>query len=379
MNSFILMAAKKKILRNKRLLNCLILVALVCAPIVAAISFSDSMMDGIANKYVYLSGGHILVNDDFDVAVELENYIKESQKVCYSGILLCSENCNLPLQIKGVNKSYFNEERLSYIDIEGEKDSILDGIVISKSVADNLSLKIGDKVAAIIISENNGKTHPVMTVVSGLYSTGYKELDNSCCFASLEMVSSESGSDICTELIVKNSYSNNLRSVQKLINAESTTWISRNSAMYANFVNSKQLIVIVMLVIVLMSAFYCSSVAQQFIQDDAEELSLYRMLGADSKSLTKICFISVFAVTLSGIIIGFFLGCTVTYLFVPVLKFLNSLSLEVFSYYLLDFRIIIPFKSVISVLGLMVCVSALAILLSLRKAKRITPLQFFNQ
>ena len=74
MNAFVLQWSRKRIKKRGRLTSCLILIALVMAPLVCALIFSDSMMEGITSKYIYLSDGHLQLNysnreelSDFDI------------------------------------------------------------------------------------------------------------------------------------------------------------------------------------------------------------------------------------------------------------------------------------------------------------------------
>ncbi len=59
MNPFVGLWSRKRIAKRGRLTSCMILIALVMAPLVCALIFSDSMMEGITSKYIYLSDGHI--------------------------------------------------------------------------------------------------------------------------------------------------------------------------------------------------------------------------------------------------------------------------------------------------------------------------------
>ena len=62
MNPFVTLWSRKRVLKKGRLTSCMILIALVMAPLVCALIFSDSMMEGITSKYIYLSDGHLQVS-----------------------------------------------------------------------------------------------------------------------------------------------------------------------------------------------------------------------------------------------------------------------------------------------------------------------------
>ncbi|MCF0237215.1 MAG: FtsX-like permease family protein, partial [Sphaerochaetaceae bacterium] len=157
-----------------------------------------------------------------------------------------------------------------------------------------------------------------------------------------------------------------------------STWNEHNEAVYENFVTSKQMIFIVLMIIVFVAAFYTASVAQQMIQDDMKEIAILKLIGTNDTMVKESAFISIFFVTISGIILGLGLGVFLGYNIGSILKKLSNIGLPSLSFYLLDFTITIPFISILIIIASLLLISAFAIGISLRKTTRITPQDLFT-
>lgn len=377
MNDFIKLATFRKVFKSKRLINCFILITLVTIPLVCALSLSESMMNGIENKFIYLTGGHILT-EGFCNTSKIDDKVEEVQNVCISNCLLYANENYLPLQIKGVQKDYFSEKRSDFCGLDNEISLEGNSILISRETARQCNLKEGDKVAVILISNDNKSSRASVFSVKGFFNSGYREIDSSNAYCSFDYLFPLTDNCSYTEIVVSPKFEDRLYELENSLDNYCLDWMDRNSSVYANFVNSRQLIMIILLVVGAMAAFFTASVAQQFVQDNIEELSLYKLLGSSNSLITKLGFTCVFSTTFAAVCFGLGLGCIITYCFEPLLSHLNSLSLDSLSYYLLDFSIFIPIGRVIVLLVIMLIISAFSIVFSLRKTRRITPLQLFN-
>src|SRR5574344_457965 len=112
----------KLLAKSRRTIGNVVLIMLVMIPLVISLVFVDSMIDGITTKYIRLAGGHIQFKADSDAVVD-----NPALSRTVSGFAeLYTQKSNASALIKGVDASYFNDERLSQIQLTSS-DWKLDG------------------------------------------------------------------------------------------------------------------------------------------------------------------------------------------------------------------------------------------------------------
>lgn len=398
MNQFVSLWSKKRILKKGRLTSCLILIALVMAPLVTALIFSDSMMEGITSKYIYLSDGHVQINapyknselSDFD-ASDYPGMIYSVDEVTSGYALMYSATDTSSVMIKGVEKDYFNEKRMDQITIvfpsqTEETTSAIRGIGLSRATAKKLQVNIGDRVALMIVPDDPDKVlRPVLMRIDYIFYSGYDQLDELLAFIDIDYAKTLYSASTSTnlEVLVTPEYMEQLESVVTLIeenepNLDVTTWNQHNVSVYENFVTSKQMIFIILLLVVVVAAFYTASVAQQMIQDDITDIAIVKLIGSSDSLVKKSAFISVYTVTVVGMLIGILLGILIGLNLGPILTWLSNMGIQSLSFYLLDFDITIPWLSILVISACLLLISYLSIQISLMKTRRITPIRLFT-
>ena len=316
MNPFVLQWSRKRIFKRCRLTSCLILIALVMAPLVCALIFSDSMMQGITSKYIYLSDGHLQLNysgqaelEDFDIS-KYQNMLYSADEVITGYALMYSATSTSSVMVKGTAADYFNEKRMDQITVAvasqiDESTSNLRGITISRATARKLNVNIGDRVALMIVPDNPDKVlRPILCRIDSIFFTGYDQLDSLLCFMDIEdareLYSEKSSASI--ELLVNGPYMDKLDEVSSSLPAgyDVSLWNEHNVSVYENFITSRQMIFIILLLVVAVAAFYTASVAQQMVQDDITDIAISKLVGCSDALVKKSAFLSVYAVTVIG-------------------------------------------------------------------------------
>ena len=395
MNSFVLQWSRKRIFKRGRLTSCLILIALVMAPLVCALIFSDSMMEGITSKYIYLSDGHIQLNyngrnelAEFD-ASQYPDMIYSADEVVTGYALMYSATGTGNVMVKGIGEDYFNENRLDQITFIAEygsksvESSNLRGISISRSTARKLNVEIGDNVALMIVPDNPDKVlRPILCRIDNIFYSGYDQLDSLLCFMNREDARSlySERSSASVEVLVNGSYMEKLDEVILALGSryEISLWNEYNVSVYENFVTSRQMIFIILLLVVVVAAFYTASVAQQMVQDDITDIAISKLIGCSDSLVKKSAFLSVYAVTVIGMLIGILLGLLIGCNLGPILTALSRMGLQSLSFYLLDFDITVPWIPILIISACLLVISYVAIRLSLAKTRRISPIQLFT-
>lgn len=392
MNAFVWLWSGKHIFKKGRLLGCLLLIALVMAPLVCALIFSESMIAGITNKYIFLSDGHIQVRSHCSDELSFDNSMVRCADSVVSGYaLVYSASATSSLQIKGVSGSYFNEGRLSQVSFEtGELgQSNLKGIAISRATATSLNVSIGDRVALMIVPDDASKTpRPVLVRVESIFHSGYDQLDEMISFVDIEYAKTlfTSSSSLCVEILVDSQYMERLAYVvDELLSAnesvsynEVSTWDEHNESVYQNFITSKQMIMIILLIVIVVAAFYTASVAQQMVQDDMKSIAISKLIGMPDSMVRLSAFVSVSAVTVAGIVLGIVLGVCIGYGLGPLLSSLSNKGFQSLSFYLLDFSIDVPWSSILLISICLLVLSMASVWIALGKTRRITPIRLFT-
>ncbi len=398
MNQFVSLWSRKRILKKGRLTSCLILIALVMAPLVTALIFSDSMMEGITSKYIYLSDGHIQINapyvnsnlSDFD-SNDYPEMIYSVDQVTSGYALMYSATDTSSIMLKGVDKDYFNDKRMDQITIgvpetTEQSSSSVHGIGISRATAKKLQVDIGDRVALMIVPDDPDKVlRPVLMRIDYIFYSGYDQLDEMLAFIDADYAKTlySSASSTNLEVLVTAEYMEHLDYVVDLIeekepNLDVSTWNQHNISVYENFVTSKQMIFIILLLVVVVAAFYTASVAQQMIQDDITDIAIVKLIGSSDSLVKKSAFISVYTVTVIGMVLGIALGILIGLNLGPILTWLSNMGIQSLSFYLLDFDITIPWLSILVISACLLLISYLSIQISLVKTRRITPIRLFT-
>lgn len=391
-NPFVKFWSAKRIFKKGRLLGCLVLIAFVMAPLVCALIFSESMIAGITNKYIYLSDGHLQIQGvAYDGLVTDDAMVLHADSVVSGYALVYSSSSTSSLLVKGVSSDYFNESRLSQVSFETTdlEPSNLKGIALSCATASKLGVSIGDRVALMIVPDDASRSpRPVLVRVEAIFHSGYDQLDSMLSFVDKEYARTlfTSSSSASVEVLVDDIYIERLDDViadlvlknEGLSLREISTWNEHNVSVYNNFVTSKQMILIILLIVIVVAAFYTSSVAQQMIQDDMKPISIAKLIGMADSQVRISAFISVSSVTVAGIVLGIGLGIGIGYGLGPVLSALSNKGLQSLSFYLLDFVVDIPWKSVLLISVCLMVLSAASVWIALGKTRRITPMRLFT-
>ena len=396
MNPFVRLWSRKRILKRGRLTSCMILIALVMAPLVCALIFSDSMMQGITSKYIYLSDGHIQANsaaggpDLSELKAEDHPDMLYSVDEVTSGYaLMYSATSTTNIMVKGVDSDYFNERRMEQITVgvpsqlTGTSSSAVHGIGLSRATMEKLQVNIGDRVALMIVPDDPDKVlRPVLCRIDWMFYSGYDQLDELLCFTDLDYAKTLYGaeSSTCLEILVNGEWMEKLDDVIAAVGSgyDTSKWNEHNISVYENFITSRQMILIILLLVVAVAAFYTASVAQQMVQDDIQDIAISKLVGASDALVRRSAFISVYAVTVTGMFMGILLGLLIGCNLGPILTWLSSLGMKSLSFYLLDFDITVPWLSVLLISGCLLVISFLAINVSLRRTRRITPMRLFT-
>jgi lipoprotein-releasing system permease protein len=224
--------------------------------------------------------------------------------------------------VRSVESSFFEDPKsaafLKIIDGEQRPQTDRD-IVLGETLASNIGVKAGDTVRLMTVSAaENGNPSPrsASFTVKGILSCGYNELDALWCIVNLEggarVLSHDSGD---TSLIVKidDPYKNADNYLWKLImELESGysvfTWKDLLRSQYSSYESTRQLLLFIMALIVVVAAVNVSSATSMLAIERQRDIAILKVSGANINGVTGIFLWGGFLTGLFGSVIGITLG-----------------------------------------------------------------------
>jgi len=239
----------------------------------------------------------------------------------------------------------------------------------------------------VVPDSSSSVVRPVLANVTALYDSGYHELDSSLLFMNRDdaMRYFPKDRNAYTELLVSRDHVDDLGAIVATLesamdkNFPYATWDEFNGTVYQNFITSRQVILLVFMMILLVAGVYVSSIAQEMIQDSMQSIALFKTLGATNSNLSWAYFCSVMVVTSIGLVAGVSLGLLIGSQIGVLLHWLGNSGLAGLQYYLLDFRIVISWRDILAISFSMLVISSVTVRLSLGRIRRISPLEMLQQ
>lgn len=380
---------------RRRILGKGMLLTLVMILLVVAQLFVSSMIKGIIDKYALLSNGHVqlftssLPGDDLLEALEEDDGVAEIHRVVQGNALAYSSTGTQMIRLKGVSSDYFTSGRLSQLHVrsDGIQKGSRQGMLVSSATAEALQVSSGDTLALMVVPDTAATVvRPILVTVAGIFDSGYRELDQQLCFIDREYALNLFGtaSSQYVEILVDQLHADDLAEVKgrlgKLVAQPHIfrTWYEAQPTLYANLQVSQQMILGVFIVVAMLAGFFVASIAQEFMQDDKPSIVTMKLLGATDGIIRKIYFAVVLSLTGASLCIGLSLGLLLGVNMGPLISLLAARRLPVLSWYLLDFTVIIPWKELLIIVAALILVSMCSVQFSLRRIKKISPMELLR-
>lgn len=361
MNEALRLYVERKIGKGQKISWCLksylscLLVLLVSAALAFTLVFVSSMTKAIDSTLQSLGSGSIAVYDTLP-DVEIEGSVKKTER---AGGLLYSKDKSQIVYIKGTEEDYFTPDISSFIKLESvENDTGLKGIRISRIMASRLGAHLGDKLTVILYDTALGRVRPVLVFLEGTYSSGYNEFDSNLAYTSIDVTDGQIVYEIRCEDVDK--------TLSKLLleGADAVSYKSLYRSIYNNLATSKDLLLVITILVAFLAGFFSISVSYEYIERDRRDIGGLLMLGFEKRSIiASYRYITLISVGISALV-GEVVGILLSFLVSPILSNLDITRYPVLQNYVLSFEIVVPFKT----LSLLFIALILSSYLSLRFA-----------
>ncbi len=337
-----------------------LLVFIVFTLLVFITIFMHSMGDQTSELIEVLGSGSIIVYDEYDDELYTCDKVKLGQALGYG------EVDTLLLNLKGVEQSYFNERRQPLLKLEGTLESGRN-IILSRTQAKTLDAGIGDKIVLALYDSAKERIRPVYCTITGLYSSGYGEFDETLAYVPLELLDS----DGYVEVLLPKGEDNSTLYAQLIANGvRANRYQSLYKDLLDNVLLSINLITIIVILIALVAGFFALNIATEYTSRDKRDIKSLYLMGYSNKEIGQIYRTLSFAVTLISALFGGLFGLLLVNIAAFILRHLDPVSYPVLANYVTNFDLSIPWSNLALLYLALVIVSYTALYLSLRQFGR---------
>ena len=290
------------------------------------------------------------------------------------GIILKSSFQSNPNQIKLLEGA-----QIDFSDSNYSKD-----IVLSKSLAAKLKVKLNDKLRLYFLLPNSQIPKPRKGIVKGIFNTGLSEFDNQIAFCDQRLISNVTKDSI----ILVQGYEVNVTDLSKLQSTKDGIYQSLiEPPLYAYTINERfenifswlsmmrtneRLIIGIMIIVAIMNMI---STMLILILERTQMIGVLKSLGMHGAKLSKVFYASGLRILFFGLLIGNALA----YLFIFLQKTFGFIKLNPEVYYVRTAPVLYAWPSFIFINVLVILVMLLVLIiptLIVRTIKPVKALQF---
>jgi lipoprotein-releasing system permease protein len=389
-------------------------IALSLIPIIVTLIVADGMIRGITDRYLELGTGHIQVfnhqdRGNLDAAVSAAGAVsgvrgawKERQGMA----VIMGNGGKAGASVRATDPGFWEDPGgarfLTTIEgaavLESDRDALL-----GEALARSVGAQVGKPVYIMTIRPTAGGGNVPRTLpftVRGIVSSGYRELDSLWCLISYEGGERLLAPELShTSLLVKigDPYEGAERAARLISRALGSgygayTWKEVQQAQFSSYESTRQLLLFIMALIVMVAAVNVSSATSMLVMERQRDIAVLKAAGASPLSIGRIFLFSSFLTGLTGAAAGIALGLLIGAFINPLIHGLEGI-LGFFSslfhggkvlildpgYYLERIPIIIDWKTVGLIGALTVFCSVLASWIPARRAGRLRPLELLRK
>ena len=389
-------------------------IAVSLIPIIVTLIVADGMIRGIIDRFLELGTGHLQVfsfsgSEDLDAAADRIRDIDGVRGVWPetrgTGILVGSGG-RTGASIRAVDPSFWEDAgSLQYLEIiEGSVTLVTDrDMLLGENLAASIGVRTGDIVRLMTVRTTpDGRNVPRMAAftVSGIVSSGYHELD-----ALWSIITREGGQRILSpemsssSLLVKidNPYTEVDNMVWHLYSSLGPgfgvfTWKEILSSQYNSYRTTRQLLLFIMAIIVIVAAVNVSSATSMLVIERQRDIAVLKVTGTNERGIARIFLWGSFLTGICGAVIGIaaglLLGVNINIIIRSLERFLSFFSVRFTGaevsildpdFYLETIPIIIDWNVVFMIFLFTIFCSVVASMIPARRAGKLKPMDLLRK
>jgi lipoprotein-releasing system permease protein len=384
-------------------------IALSLIPIMVTLIVADGMIQGITDRYLELGTGHLQVYgyQGFPEVEETAALLRGIPGV--RGVWAERQGLGLIMggagkagaAIRATDPSFWEDPgSLRFLEILDGEGTLRSGreVLLGEELARTVGAELGKPVFIMtlgITAEGRSIPRTLPFTVRGIVSSGYRELDALWCLMSFEGGESLLPPQLfppCLILKMEDPYQNADAMARRLYQALGPgygvyTWKTLQRSQYSSYESTRQLLLFIMALIVMVAAVNVSSATSMLAVERQRDIAVLKAAGASPSDTTRIFLWGSLLTGLTGGTIGIALGLGIGCNINPLIRGLESI-LGFFSrifrggevkildpgYYLETIPIIIDWKTVFLIGLFTVLCSVAASYFPARRAGKTTPI-----
>jgi lipoprotein-releasing system permease protein len=320
-------------------------IAVSLIPIIVTLIVADGMIRGIVDRYLELGTGHLQVfnyyePETFDEAAALIRQLDGIRGVWHeqrSMGILAGKAGRTGASVRAIEPTFWTDSgSAAYLEtrsgtaiLESDRDMLL-----GESLAASIGAQAGDTVRLMTVRSGTGGRIPRVNAftVRGIVSSGYHELDALWCIITLDGGKRIfSGDSTASSLIVKidNPYKDTEEAAYSMYSILDPgfsvyTWTELMRSQYSSYVSTRQLLLFIMALIVIVAAVNVSSATSMLVIERQRDIAVLKVTGADVAGTRGIFLWGSFLTGLTGAILGITLGLLIGININHLLRFLEK-------------------------------------------------------
>jgi lipoprotein-releasing system permease protein len=395
-------------------------IALSLIPIVVTLMVADGMIRGITDRYIELGTGHLRIynyRNTRDIEELPDDLAAASAKAEIPNIrgawlerqgmgVLAGGKGRIGATIRATESGFWEEGQAGRFlnvlagstGLESPQDMLL-----GEGLAQSLGAEVGDTLRLMTLRVmESGNSIPRLSpfTVRGIVSSGYRELDSLWCIINYEagktVLAPELSYSYCI-VKIDDPYTNADQAADRLYRSLGSgysvyTWKELQRSQYSSYESTRQMLLFIMALIVLVAAVIVSSATGMLVIERQRDIAVLKAFGTSPARTRRIFLWSSFLTGLTGAIFGIALGLGIGVFINPllhglerILGFFSSLfhgeEVKILDpgYYLENIPLIIDWKAVL-IIGIgTVLSSMLASYIPARRAGAIPPMEILRK
>jgi lipoprotein-releasing system permease protein len=272
-------------------------------------------------------------------------------------------------------------------------------VVLGQGLAEETNAGVGDTVRIMTLSTDEGIPRMTPYTVAGIVSSGYRELDALWCITSWEGGERALSPEAASYLLVKidDPYGGAPRlafNIQRGLERGFVvyTWGDLQQAQYSSYASTRQLLLFIMALIVMVAAVNVSSATSMLAIERQRDIAVLKTAGASPRGTGGIFIMGSFLTGVCGAVIGITLGLllgvninTVIHGLEGILSFFSGLAsggeVKILDpgFYLENIPIVIDWTAVFLIALFTVICSVIASWIPAHRAGKLKPLDLFRK
>ncbi len=313
-------------------------IALSLVPLVIVLEVTDGMIEGITRRYIEVGSYHYQARDlqnteaDFETIIEnlesletVDNAFAFIQDTC----LIYTKEGRTGVSVRGLPESLYNKDRgLREYLVFSEGSFTLDSeaILLSSSIAKKIGASTGDEIRLLTAFNQPGRAlilRPARFIVKGVFTTGYRELDEVSVYINYDRASSlfRGASQTYIGIKVKDPYnsSDSFGNISGDKTAEVlrnhlpptfilSSWYRLNYTLYKSLETTKKLLMLIMILILSVASLNISSAMIMMVLSRRKEIAILKSIGFSQSDIALAFLATGVLIGLAGTFIGMLAG-----------------------------------------------------------------------